>query len=178
MQAQLRQRMDDFLDDNLWMLAWGASVQRVRLYARDVLPQQKTRFSDMLHNALRRELLPLYRSVVSEADHCAHIEYMKEKAENDGGSVLHKGRYRYSSAQKLLNLYLKYQWCLGHVAEPPHCPVDRIVLSMTALRNKANWTDIESRSEYLRLIEAIRQQANKEGVSIARWELLHYRRRR
>ena len=102
---------------------------------------------------------------------------MIKVAGEEFGAILRGGRYRYSSAQKLLNLYLKYQWCLGHVAEPPHCPVDRIVLSMTSLKNKANWTEIDSRHEYMQLIDAIREQADRDGLSIAAWEMTNYRRR-
>jgi hypothetical protein len=56
--------------------------------------------------------------------------------------------YKYGVAQKLLNLFLKYLWCLGTIAEPPHCPVDRIIIGKTCYKDK-NWTEIVQRSEQL-----------------------------
>ena len=169
--------MDAFFDDDLWMLSRGASVQRVKLYAPGIRPNQKVALSETLHRVVREQLIPRYRKRVDEDDHCANIEIMIKLAGEEFGAILHGGRYRYSSAQKLLNLYLKYQWCLGRVAEPPHCPVDRIVLSMTNRKNKANWIEIDSRREYMQLIEAIRDQADRDGLSIAEWEMTKYRRR-
>ncbi len=81
-------------------------------------------------------------------------------------------------AQKLLNLYLKYLWCMGHVAEPPHCPVDRIILAETTLRDRLNWTKITTREQYMSAINALRQVATAQGQSLAVWELLNYRSNR
>ncbi len=86
--------------------------------------------------------------------------------------------YRIGHAQKTLNLVLKYRWCLGLVPEPPHCPIDRIVLSKTTLANKLNWTEMDRIEEYDEAIRAVRVCAQATGQSIARWELATFERRR
>ncbi|SDJ63273.1 hypothetical protein SAMN05216338_105731 [Bradyrhizobium sp. Rc2d] len=41
---------------------------------------------------------------------------------------LRDGIYWYVVAQKVLNLLLKYYWCLARIPEPPYCPIDRIII--------------------------------------------------
>jgi hypothetical protein len=41
-----------------------------------------------------------------------------------------KNLFRVGTAQKALNLYLKYLWCLGEIKTPPHCPFDRGIIQM------------------------------------------------
>lgn len=77
--------------------------------------------------------------------------------------------------QKLLNLVLKYHWCLGQISEPPHCPIDRIIIQKIHLRGRVNWTEIVDEDQYRAVIEAVRRKAEPE--SITRRELRNYRRR-
>jgi hypothetical protein len=62
----------------------------------------------------------------------------------------------------------------GHFPEPPHYPIDRIIIQQTALRGKVNWTEIKIEAEYRAVIEAVRSKAGSE--SLARWELRVYAR--
>ncbi len=107
MKLDLRQQMDAFFDADLWMLSWGASVQRVRLYVPGVRSDQKADLSETLHGLVREKLIPQYRNQVDEADHYGNIETMIKMAGEKLGDILSGGRFKYSSAQKLLNLYLK-----------------------------------------------------------------------
>jgi hypothetical protein len=66
-------------------------------------------------------------------------------------------------------------FCLGQISEPPHCPIDRIIIEKTHLRGRVNWTEIVDEDQYRAFIEAVRRKAEPE--SIARWELWNYRRR-
>lgn len=164
----------------LWMLAWGASVQHAKLYRKryDSAPASNNgeRLSDYLFDYLSREVVPEYRSRVEEEQHYRTIDALIVRANSAGAEVLGELGYKYGVAQKLLNLFLKYLWCLGNIAEPPHCPVDRIIIGKTRYRDR-NWTQIVRRSEYEEIIEDIRHLANREGTSIAQWELLNYGRR-
>lgn len=124
------------------------------------------------------DLLSQYRESVHETTHLNAIQEVAALAERmDHDGVLSNGRYRLGISQKLVNLQLKYLWCLGVIPEPPHCPVDRIVLARTKLRNRLNWTQIDSVDSYLQAIKAIRALAHASGLSIARWELANYDRR-
>lgn len=88
---------------------------------------------------------------------------------SDNICSLSDGRFRIGLAQKALNLYLKYLWCAGFAARPPHCPVDAIILESAGIRAATPWTRLDSIEEYARLIEALRAIAS--GRPLAEWEL-------
>jgi hypothetical protein len=89
---------------------------------------------------------------------------------------LNNGRLRFGIAQKLINLYLKYRWCLGQIPTPPHCPFDRIIISKIGLYNGViNWTEIDCPNTYRSLVEKAQIKAGE--MSIAEWELLEFSRR-
>ena len=169
----------NFLYREVTILAWGASVQRAKIYnpAISLEERESNAFRTSILSFIRTRLLPKYITTCSEANHISNIESLVDFGTNTGGKLLGPDGYKFCVAQKLLNLLLKYLWCLGHVAEPPHCPVDRIVLSKTTLRDKLNWTEITTSSEYIEAINAIRVVAGKAGLSLPQWELQFYSRR-
>jgi hypothetical protein len=169
----------EYLTSELEIAAWSASVQRSNVYADGVDSSRSTAktFRRAVVDYIRVDLLPLYKKVkIAERVHCDNIDKLIRFAEVTGGSLLGKGGYKYGISQKLLNLTLKYYWCRDLCKEPPHCPVDRVVINKTACKG-TKWTTIATRTEYLRIIERIRERADKEKLSIARWELKHYKRR-
>ena len=177
-----RNTQQEFLIGELWMLAWGASVQRAKLYRtgynRSTAPASTNsqRLSDHLFDYLLDNSIPEYAVGVEEEQHYKYIDDLIVRANSAGSQVLGDLGYKYGVAQKLLNLFLKYLWCLGTIAEPPHCPVDRIIIGETRYKDR-NWTEIVRRSEYQEIIEDIRRLANQRGTSIAMWELSTYGRR-
>jgi len=106
-----------------------------------------------------------------------HLNELVAYGTSVGAKVLGDAGYKLGVAQKLLNLLLKYLWSLGWIKEPPHCPVDRIILGKTALRDQLNWTQMVRQEDYVRAMEAIRRKADAEGLSIAHWELKNFARR-
>jgi hypothetical protein len=161
-----------FLVNELWILAWGASVQRAKLFAKE--GQGKADFRARIKGFVFHQLLRHYEQGCTEEEHYKNIADLVEFGARVLPPLLEDGTYKYGVAQKLLNLTLKYYWCLGYIPEPPQCPVDRIVIGKTHLRGKVNWTEIRDESKYREVIEAIRKVAG--GVSLARWELINYRR--
>ena len=82
--------------------------------------------------------------------------------------------------QKALNLYLKYAWARGIIPEPPHCPIDSIVLAKIEkcprsarcqICPNTTGTTIRTTQEYLHFVEKAREAANAQGKILARWEL-------
>src|ERR1700694_4632603 len=135
----------DFIVNEFWILAWNASVQRARLYKEGAGHDSRNRsFREKVVGHLC-QVIPSYTGGVVEAQHYTNIDNLIEYAGNVDDQLLGPLGYKYGIAQKLLNLALKYYWCLGEIAEPPHCPVDRIVISMTSQKGKINWTDIVRR---------------------------------
>jgi hypothetical protein len=153
-------------------MAWAASVQRANLYVPG--SKQTQAFRLKIKEFVVGDLLPQYETSCGEPRHYENIALLVHFGTRAIPDIL-RGNYRYGVAQKLLNLALKYYWCLGHIPAPPHRPVDRIVIEKTSLRGRVNWTEIQNEAEYRKVIEAIRQVAGDE--SLAKWELLNYRRR-
>jgi hypothetical protein len=167
----------DYLVKELWILAWNASVQRARVYRNGIEPgSESTRlFRKNLVDYLSSQVIPMYsKESVKEEQHYRQLDDLVTYANSVGENVLGPAGYKYGVAQKLLNLGLKYYWCLDAIPEPPHCPVDRIVIDKTFYRG-TNWTEIEQRSKYEAIIEDIRRLAGTQ--SIAMWELSVFSRR-
>jgi hypothetical protein len=179
MAVMISSKQQRFISEQLGILAWAASVQRAKLYNPAVRREDRDTetFRAGILAYVERELLPQYVSAVAESAHIANIERLAAFGATSGIPLLGPLGYKFGVAQKLLNLLLKYQWCLGHVSEPPHCPVDRIVLDKTPLRGRLNWTEIVSPEQYMSAISALKQVAGPLSLSLAQWELAHYVRR-
>lgn len=176
----MKGKKSKFIISELLILAWAASVQRANLYGKKSKSAQSsvkfTEFREDVINFLRENIIPKYINGCTEKQHYKNIESLIVHANKVGREILCQG-YKYGVAQKLLNLALKYYWCLGLISEPPHCPVDRIVISKTRYNGKINWTQISCKPEYKKVIKEIKAMARKEGLSIPNWELTNYSRR-
>lgn len=170
----------DFIVRELWILAWGASVQRANLYIEgiDYTSSKIGEFRQQISDYLSSKIIPEYKSGITETQHYKNIENLIIFANSINKGVLKEAGYKYGVAQKLLNLILKYHWCLGLIVEPPHCPVDRIVIDETIYKGKINWTRITRKSEYQEVIDDVKRLAKKRGLSVSMWELSIYNRRR
>jgi hypothetical protein len=165
-----------FLVSELWILSWGASVQRASLFKPDTSEPDRRRFRDGIIAFATDRILEKYESAVSEAAHEANILLLSVHGTEVGSAVLGPQGYKIGVAQKLLNLQLKYLWCLGLIAEPPHCPIDRVVIGKSALRNQVAWTQINDIETYRCVIQALKPLAEQVGQSLAFWELHTYNR--
>jgi hypothetical protein len=99
---------------------------------------------------------------------CSLADYLT----TNHSETLKNGRFRIGTAQKALNLYLKYLWCIGAIPEPPHCPFDfQIIKRLPGIR-QVPWTRLDDAESYKLLVTAARRAAGP--LSIARWELEVY----
>ena len=124
-----------FLHNEFYASAYSAAVARARVY--DAVNKKKPEFANNLAS-FKKEAKPEvikmaenYGVVVSEGDHVKNIENLSDKfgeLSRKYGGVFEDNHFRFGSAQKLLNLYLKYLWVAGEIPPPPHCPFDRIVI--------------------------------------------------
>lgn len=168
-----------FLTSEMLMLSWGASVQRACLY-REKLAYQDPRaeiFRKKVMSFLSSEILPQYGAGCPESSHYVNLDALVGFANQCDPGILCPDGYKYGIAQKLLNLTLKYHWCMGIIPAPPHCPVDRIIISKTKYSGLVNWTRITSRHEYQAVIEEIKNLATKAELSVPVWELKTFARR-
>jgi hypothetical protein len=167
----MTQNQRQFLKDECFSLTLMAVVQRGRLYRKGSTARSRKEF----HRELRRELdrlVPQYRPAVTEDDHLRNIVRLADSLSQSQEKALAGGRFRIGSAQKALNLYLKYLWCLGDIPTPLHCPFDYQVISRLPGCGHHKWTRIDSVDEYRVLVEAARRNAS--GRSLAEWELELY----
>lgn len=174
----MKEKME-FITSELWILAWGASVQRAKLYgekSNSDSPSQ-TKFRDEVITFLTEQIIPQYVEGCTEEQHYANIDALIAYANTIDPGILGCSGYKYGVAQKLLNLALKYYWCLGLVSEPHHCPIDRIIISKTRYNGKINWTQITRRHEYEQVIREVKGLAAKKGLSVSQWELKYYSRK-
>jgi hypothetical protein len=148
------------------------TVQRARVYADGSTEESKKSFREDLRSELER-LENEYRQQVSEEKHIQNILTLSSRLSSGHKDILQKGCFRLGLAQKALNLYLKYLWCLGFIPEPPHCPFDSIVIAgLDRYYGQVNWTFITTPDEYRALIQAAKVTA--KGMRLAEWELKWY----
>ena len=157
-----------------FVASWNASVQRASLYSQDASDGAKDELKNSILQLLKSVVVPSYQRPCPEDEHLKNIELLVAAASDKGRAILLDNGYKYGVAQKLVNLYLKYLWCMGHIQEPPHCPVDRVILAKTELRDKLNWTQIVTREQYMSAIDALKKAASHQKQSLATWELLNY----
>ena len=164
----------DFLKNELWILSWGGASQRANIFPNGI--DEKDR------RAFRIEIKKTIFKIFDEFDTTEKIseDLLIEK-------ILHlvkkfnnqKFNFNVGHSQKLITLLLKYYWCLGWLNnEPPHCPLDRIVLTEANIKEDGktpSWTKMDSIEEYKKYIQKIKKVVGSK--SIALWELEVFNRR-
>lgn len=180
-----------FLQNEIWILTFGGSFQRANIYKEKGAKKVSEKVRLVFRNKLRAYIEDLvaknYHKEVPGERHIQHIQ----------GLVAHSRTLRiedqaipinFGVAQKLLNLYLKYQWCLGNIPTPPHFPVDRMIqieLNKQAKELKISrrevdpWTQFKNETKYLEIIDfAMRIRDTKyKTLSLAQLELDLFDRR-
>lgn len=128
---------------------------------------------------MRRQLETIanqYSGKVSEDKHIENIRRLSDELRKNFSDCLVNGRFRIGSAQKALNLHLKYLWRLGRISTPPHCPFDFFVINKLSLDSPISWTKLDDIEGYKELVEDAKRKAN--GVSLAEWEYEEYEKER
>lgn len=160
-----------FLEDEFFSMTLMATVQRGKLYREGSSEAERDAFRRGLRSELAR-LAEQYRAVVSEDQHLENIESLADGLSRAHANALNGGRFRIGSAQKALNLYLKYMWCLGRIPTPPHCPFDFMILSRLPNCRNVRWTQLDSLSEYEQIVSHAKATAGT--IPLAEWELHLY----
>jgi len=161
----------EFLRQTALFNAIGAAFQRAGIYTKAATSEARATLRGDLENRLC-SLESQYQQPVTFQEHFQNIDVLAKELSGIHARILKEGRFRIGVAQKALNIYLKLIWCYGWIPEPPHCPLDSVVLAEIGdLETK--WTKMRSIGAYRTAIEAIlehiRQQA--PGKSLSQWEL-------
>lgn len=180
---------DTFLHNEIWLLTTRGGFQRANLYDKkvNVNEVERKKFRDSLHQQIKDISLSNYTKKINEDRHIDNIRNIINHTEKSKYSyLLNGGKLNFGISQKLLNLYLKYLWCVNKIHIPPHFPVDRIIqvnLNKEAkeleLKQRAitSWTRIEDEVEYVSIINYAKSILNKtKYTSLAELELYLFSR--
>ena len=124
----VQEYLDKFLDQETLALTVNGALGRNRTYRDSVGSDRRRAFRESLRGCLNSRLEEYRAERVSEDRHVANIDALSSGLSDRYQEILIDGRFRIGTAQKALNLYLKYGWARGMIPEPPHCPIDSIVL--------------------------------------------------
>lgn len=161
-----------FLKSQLWKSTIKAAFSRAgKIYPPGTGEKEKNRFRMELFEFISVLIKNDYEyKTPSDQQHLNNISNVMDFATGFGFVTLGFGH-----AQKVLNLYLKYLWCMGEITLPPHFPVDRIIQKKMKVKTISNWTKWESSVEYLKVIKHAKAQSQQKGFqSIAEYELWFY----
>lgn len=171
----LKYNQDNFINNEVWQLTFGGAFQRANVYVKNTNDKEKGFFKVKTRGLIESQFQYYRDGVVDERYHLDNIKGVVDFSSHFS-AIFEGGRIKYGVAQKMYNLYLKYQWTLGRIPEPPHFPVDRII--QEKLGGKIiNWTSLDAEEDYMQIIERARAIAQKENLSLAEWELVTFSRR-
>jgi hypothetical protein len=168
----------DFLLDEIWVLTVGASFQRANVYKSG----ESTTENNVFKQNLKSFIVTLSDKYINEQiDETAHINNIKSIGTFSASfaHLLNDGQLRFGVCQKLLNLYLKYLWCLDILKfPPPHFPVDRIIQTKLNISKPYSWTQMIDEAKYLEVIRTARSVMNQYNAqNLAELELMLFNRR-
>jgi hypothetical protein len=146
-------------------------VRGARVYREETHERNKGPFRAEWESLIRQESQRYIRATqpISDDQHCDVIRKISENLSSKFGNILQDGALRYGISQKALNLYLKYLWRLKRASiQPPHCPVDGVVLREGGILG--SWTKCKEEKEYRDWIDALRINAKQKGLSLSEWE--------
>lgn len=147
-----------------------ASLRRNRTYKNGIPHSERVLFRQAIMGKLQ-EMGTMYSNPVSEELHKNNIVGFSDSFSAEFGHLLVGERFRIGTSQKLLNLFIKFLWCLNDDwPTPPHCPVDNIVLKQANIYGA--WTKLDSIELYQDWINRLRIHTHTLNYpSIAEWEL-------
>ena len=178
-----KKHSNNFILYEIFMLSWSAAVGRSKTYTDNINDAIKVE----IKNEVKRILYNMwddYKIKVDEDSHIKNIEFISDKVSNKFHNYLVNRRFRIGSSQKVLNLFLKYLWCLDKIVEPPHCPIDSIILEKLNIEGRkknlikkkvfsVSWTKLDSIKDYLSIIKEAKKIT---GISLSIWELKNFER--
>lgn len=174
----------EYIAKEIWLLTTNAAFQRAKVYSGLGTAKERKTFKAALKRHLDPLLAAQYRKTASlpmaDPIHVQNIRSIQDFS-RDYGRLLQDEMLNFGVSQKLLNLYLKYQWCLGWIPEPPHFPVDRRIQQVLVNPNEIeNWTEMNSEAPYMKIIGIARRRLTEDKFrkynSLAKLELHEFSR--
>ena len=165
-----------FLSYELGLLTMKAALStrkaRWPIYAAHCKEFQRNKIKASFRKVLDQIALRAMQGALPEAEHLQLIRDVADQLSAEHGAQLHQGRFRHGTAQKLVNMQMKYLWTAGLIDEPLHCPIDGIIRNEAKLSYE--WTSSDCQDEYVRAISDLRKVAGPLSLSL--WELQNFKR--
>ncbi|MBI4086100.1 MAG: hypothetical protein HY433_02575 [Candidatus Liptonbacteria bacterium] len=163
---------NDFLENVIATNSIFAAFGRANIYSPIANKKDKEKLKHFIKARLKKYLDEYDGGNISEKEHISNIQKLADETSTYFRDILLDGRLRIGTAQKLLNLYLKYIWVLGWMKKPPpHCPFDSRVIGKlgknVSIKCK-KFTETDDENCYYEWVNAVR---NIAGEKIAEWEL-------
>jgi|GEM_PF-662235 len=175
---KIKQLQSEFIFNEIFQASIYASFStrnlKFPIYGKNII-KPKTLTTD-LKDMIQTYVTKFKAGHIDEFAHFEEILNMSTCISDKYEDALHNGRFRIGTSQKLLNLVLKYLWCIGEIEVPHHCPIDSIIIKKFNPTSNTSWTQLDSIIEYKEYIDAIRELIGK-NTSIAKWELEVWNRR-
>ena len=162
-----------FLNQETFALTVNGALGRNKTYRDGIDPKSKSGFRESLRCWLYSRVGDYRAERIGDERHLANIETLSSTLSERHGDILLDGAFRIGAAQKALNLYLKYCWARGVVLEPPHCPIDAIVIANIAkcpsgvgcrICADVTWTKIRCTYEYMHFVDKAKAQCQEQIV--------------
>ncbi|MDO6427562.1 hypothetical protein Q4489_11080 [Thalassotalea sp. 1_MG-2023] len=162
---------DEMIKNSLWQVTIYAAFQRAKIYSDSATDEDKKALKQSLKNEVAKIIIN-YSSPVSEAAHFSNISLIAKNINTEWSFALSNRAISIGVIQKALNLYLKLMWCLNEIPEPPHCPLDKVIIDKLAFKHRKSWTKITNIETYEELINQLKELSGDK--SLAAWELEEY----
>lgn len=162
----LKRKQEEFINRIVFSDVIGSAFRRVKngVY-KTTEKEERKKIREKTWEVLQK-LCNSYDSASNEA-HIGKINEFISKTQSHG---LRGGKFSFGVAQKLVNLYMKYQWCRGG-KEPRHCPLDRNILNDIDWKGPS-WTNPKFDEKcYEKAIGKAQEKAKTEELPLPEWEL-------
>ena len=167
---------NSFIQNEIWILTFNGAFQRSSIYKSKISEIERKHFREKLRDHIENEILSSYSNKVTEEHHIKNINQLSDFSKSFK-SILNNGKLNFGISQKLLNLFLKYQWVLDKIETPPHFPVDRIIQEKMNFKPIISWTQITKSKEYMIIIDHARELSNVENLTLSEFELQLFNRK-
>lgn len=162
---------DEVIKGSLWQVTVYAAFQRAKVYSDKADEPGKKLVKKTLEMEIYK-ILKTYTKPVTEDDHCLNIVAIADTVNTACAAQLIDGSIPIGVVQKAFNLYLKLMWCLKEIHEPPHCPLDKVIIDKLPVKYRKSWTRIRDIETYKILIAELKNKAGTKSLAI--WELETY----
>ena len=157
----------EFIHNDIWVSTFYAAFQRIKIYKdSNVSDVERKAFREGIKEYVNRLVQQYYINGTDDEQHIKNIEDLCNWVSNKYGGILRNNKLTFGVAQKILNLHLKFLWCLNEIREPPHCPFNSKILGN--IREPKRWCEFDI-DDYKRVVLLAKQEIKTK--SLAEWEL-------